>query len=186
MRIKGAALMARKSIVTKEFGEGAWSKLLADMAQSFASFRQPVLATSTIPYTDFLAFHDELVRRFYGGENRAYIMLGEQSARWAVTEGPYKSFIADKDLEGFVRFFPRTWTTYFIETQSHCTTSINGSGVIEFKTFDLPVWHPYFEMFIVAYFKGALELVCANTIRMKQVRGGSGTGYHYELRVGGR
>jgi AraC-like DNA-binding protein len=79
-----------------------------------------------------------------------------------------------------VEFFPRTWSLYLLETSSYCTTKVVGNS-IDFEAFDLPVWHPYFEYFVVGYFKGTLELICANPIHMKQVRGGSGTHYHYRI-----
>jgi len=181
MKVKGVALLSRKSIIAKQFGERAWEELWRDMAERYAYFRQPVLATSAVPLDEFIALHDELVRRFYKDIKQAYISLGEQSARWAVTEGPYKGFVADRDFAGFARFFPRTWGTYFVETTSHCTTHVTSKNVIEFKVFDLPKWHAYLEYFIVGYFKGALELICANPILTKQVQGGGGTGYHYEI-----
>jgi AraC-like DNA-binding protein len=183
MRIKGAALLARKHIVTEEFGAGAWAELFKDLSTRFPYFKQPVLATSIIPLTEFLSFHDELVRRFYGGQSDCYFSLGAQSARWAVTEGPYKSFIADRDFPGFVEFFPSTWGTYFVETSSYCTTRLAGDS-IDFEAFELPLWHPYFEYFVVGYFKGALELICVNPIHVKQLQGGSGAHYHYRVWAG--
>jgi hypothetical protein len=181
MKIKGVALLARKSVITRGFGEAAWDELWRDMARSDPYFREPVLATSLVPLAGFLAFHDELVRRFYRDVPKAYAFLGEQSARWAATEGPYKSFVADRDFQGFAEFFPRTWSTYFIDTASRCTTRVSDDRVIEFRAFDLPHWHPYFEYFVVGYFKGALELVCANPVLTRQVQGGRGTSYHYEI-----
>jgi hypothetical protein len=183
MKVKGVALLARKNVVIREFGERAWEELWQDMADRYPCFRRPVLATSAVPVDEFLALHDELVRRFYKDVKNAYGTLGEQSARWAVTEGPYKSFVADKDFAGFAEFFPRTWGTYFLETTSRCTTHLRDDSVVDFRAVDLPKWHPYFEYFIVGYFKGALELICANPILTRQLQGGSGTSYHYEIRL---
>jgi AraC-like DNA-binding protein len=146
-------------------------------------FTQPVLASTCIPLREFISFHDELMLRFYNGQPRSYLSLGEQAARWAMTEGPYRNFIADKDFQTFVNFFPCTWSTYFIETTSYCTTKVEGTS-IDFEAFDLPLWHPYFEYFVVGYFKGALDLVCANPIQMERVEGGSGTHYRYNLHAG--
>jgi hypothetical protein len=181
MKVKGVALLARKNVVSKEFGRPAWDQLWADMAQRYPCFRQPVLATSLVPLDEFLALHDELIRRHYGDVRNSYITLGEQSARWALTDGPYKNFVADRDFAGFATFFPRTWGTYFVETTSRCTAHIGADNVIHFRAFDLPQWHPYLEYFIVGYFKGGLELLCANPILTKRVTGGKGTSYHYEI-----
>lgn len=181
MKVKGVALLSRKSIITKQFGERAWEELWRDVAARYPYFRQPVLATSAVPIQEFLGLHDELVRRFYKDVKQAYTLLGEQSARWAVTEGPYKSFVADRDFAGFAQFFPRTWNTYFVDTTSSATTHVRDDNVIEFKAVDLPFWHPYLEYFIVGYFKGALELICANPILTRQIQGGGGTSYEYEI-----
>jgi AraC-like DNA-binding protein len=183
MRIHGSALLARKHIVTKQFGEDRWADFFNDMAARFPYFAKPVLATSAIPLREFISFHDELIRRFYSARPHAYFSLGEESARWAVTEGPYRSFVSGRDFQGFVEFFPRTWSIYFLDTPSYCTTTLQESS-IEFEAFDLPLWHPYFEYFVVGYFKGALELICANPIHVKQVQGGCGTHYHYRLWTG--
>jgi AraC-like DNA-binding protein len=120
------------------------------------------------------------MHRFYDGAPQAYFALGEESARWAVTAGPYRSFIAGRDFDGFAEFFPRTWSVYFVETSSYCTTRVTGSS-IDFEAFDLPLWHPYFEYFVAGYFKGALDLICANPIQVEQVQGGAGRHYHYRL-----
>jgi hypothetical protein len=182
MKVKGAALLARRFIITKHFGEDAWTDLCADMASRLPIYSAPLLAASTIPLQDFLAFHDELIRRFYGGSQRAYFALGEQSARWALVEGPYKSFLGNRDFRGFAEVFPRTWTTYFVETSSRCTTEVEGRRV-EFRAFDLPVQHPYLEHFVVGYFKGGLELVCEKPIHFCRMHRGSDS-YHYVLYVG--
>jgi AraC-like DNA-binding protein len=183
MKIKGSAVLARKHIITKQFGENEWAEFFRELTRDFALFSRPVLATSVIPLPDFLSFHDKLMSRFFGRQLPSYVSLGEQCARWAVTDGPYRSFIADRDFQEFVEFFPCTWRTYFLETSSYCTTKVDGNS-IEFEAFDLPLWHPYFEHFVVGYFKGALEVICANPIQLRQVQGGSGTHYKYSLWAG--
>ncbi len=180
MRVYGSALLARKHIVTKRFGPRKWLELFDDMAARFPYFKQPVVAASIIPLAEFISFHDELVRRFFDGDPKAYFLLGDESARWAMTEGPYRSFVAGKDFEGIGLSFPQTWTMYFAETSSYCATRVDGN-VVELEAFNLPVWHPYFEYFIVGYFRGMLDLICANPIDVTQLKGGGGTHYRYRL-----
>jgi hypothetical protein len=180
MNVKGAALLARKNIITKQFGERVWAEFYAEMASRLPYYAGPVLAASSIPLKEFLAFQDELIRKFYGGNRLAYFALGEQSARWALVDGPYKSFVTNRNLRGFVECFPRTWTTYFSDTDSRCTSRLEGDRV-EFEAFDLPLWHPYLEYFVVGYLKGGLELVCGDPFQHRRVRGGQGDYYHYTL-----
>jgi AraC-like DNA-binding protein len=182
MRVYGAALLARKHVVTKHFGERKWSELFSDMAARFPYFTHPVIASSIIPLPEFISFHDELVRRFFSGDSHAYSLLGEESARWAMTEGPYRAFMAGKDFEGLSRTFPETWSMYFAETSSYCTTLVQENSV-EFEVFNLPIWHPYFEHFVVGYFKGVLDMICANPIYVARLSGG-GKQYRYRFSMG--
>lgn len=181
MRVKGTAWLSRKQIVLRKFGEPAWERLVQDMAKMFPFFSAPVVATSLLPLPEFLAFHDELIRRFYGSNQKSYFQLGEDSARWALTEGPYKAFIASRDVAKFVEAFPRLWDTYLVETTSWCKIDLDGD-VIELQAFDLPQWHPYFEYFIVGYVHAALELICEERVGVVAVVGG-GKHYHYRLRL---
>lgn len=181
MRVKGTALLSRKQIVVRKFGDGAWQRLTQDMAQSHPFFASPVVASSLIPLSAFLAFHDELIRRFYRGNQKAYFELGEDSARWALTEGPYKAFVASGDVARFVESFPRLWDTYLLETTSWCKVELDGD-VVELQAFELPQWHPYFEYFIAGYLHGALELLCGETVTMTALAGG-GKQYHYRFRM---
>ena len=118
-------------------------RLYRDVASTRPCFRALVAPESLIPLPDYLAFHDELVRRFYKDDDGSHFGLGRESARWALVDGPCKSFLAHKDLRGFVKAFPRFWDTYFSDTSSHSEAALSGDSV-EFKTFDLPHWHPYF------------------------------------------
>jgi len=183
MRIKGTALLARKAIIEEAFGKEAWSKLLADMRRTRPFFDEPVTASSLIPVPDFLGIHDEIITRFYRGDTNAYFRLGEQSAEWALTVGPYKSFMTRKDLASFVDSFPALWAAYFHETTSTCAATLNGD-VITLDARDLPVWHPYFEFLVAGYMKKGLELLGAR-VAMQRVRGGpdGGKAFRYDFRL---
>ncbi len=180
MRVRGLTILTRKVIVTRRFGADAWLLLYRDVAGAHRSFRSLITAETLIPLSDYLTFHDELVRRFYKEDDGSHFALGKESARWALVDGPCKSFLEKKDLRGFVGSFPRFWETYFSETTSRSQASLNGDSV-EFKAFDLPHWHPYFEHFVMGYMTEALEMFCANPIGATRLRGGGGTGYHYLL-----
>jgi len=127
----------------------------------------------------YLAFHDEMVRRFFHGAETAHAELGRESARWALTEGPYRSFMKQRDIKRLVASFPRLWKLYFAETTSHSEAALNGNS-IDFKVFELPQRHPYLEIFVMGYMKEMLELYCANPIAAARV-GSGGKDYHYLL-----
>jgi DNA-binding CsgD family transcriptional regulator len=154
--------------------------LYRDLASAHACFRSLITADTLVPLAAHLAFHDELVRRFFPKDDASHFALGRESARWALIDGPCKAFLGKKDLRGFVRTFPRFWGTYFCETRSRSEALLNGDSV-EFKAFDLPEWHPYFEHFVMGYMTEALEMFCANPIGATRLRGGAGASYHYLL-----
>ena len=180
MRVRGLTILTRKVIVTRRFGADAWQLLYRDVAGSHHSFRSLITAETSIPLPDYLAFHDELVRRFYQDDDVSHFELGRESARWALVDGPCKAFLEQRDLRKFVGSFPKFWETYFSETTSRSQASLHGDSV-EFKTFDLPRWHPYFEHFVMGYMTEVLEMFCANPIGSTRLRGGGGKGYHYLL-----
>jgi hypothetical protein len=183
MRIKGTALLARKRIIEDAFGEDAWRKLIDDVREAHPSLSQPLTAATLYLVPDFLALHDEIIRRFYGGNDEAYMMLGEQSAEWALTLGPYKTFMMRKDIRSFVDSFPNLWAAYFHETASTGTATMTGSTIV-LEAKNLPVWHPYFEYLVVGYMKKGLELLGAN-VTMQRIEGGAnaGKGFKYEFDV---
>ena len=180
MNVRGLTLLTRKVLVTRKFGSDAWLQIYRDVAGSRRRFRSLITPETLIPLPDYLAFHDELVRRFYNDEVASHVTVGRESARWALVEGPCKSFLDHKDLRGFVMAFPKFWRTYFSDTSSRSEASLNGDSV-EFKALDLPEWHPYLEHFVMGYMSEALEMFCANPIGATRLRGGGGKGYHYLL-----
>lgn len=182
MKVSGTAILARKVLVTTHFGGDAWRAFFAEMGRCHPSFRVPLARDSLVPIADFQAFHDEFLRRFYNEDSRRYFQIGEESATWALTQGPYRELAMRQDLASFVAGFPRLWLDYFAETESSCQTSMS-SEAVEIKAFSLPNQHPYFEYLVVGYLKGALELLCANPIEVQRVARDT-TSYHYRLRIG--
>ena len=135
MKVRGLTILTRKVIVTKTFGADAWLQLYRDVARSHGSFRSLITQDTLVPLPEYLAFHDELVRRFYSEGIASHLALGRESARWALVDGPCKPFLDHKDLPGFVGAFPKFWQTYFADTSSRSEASLNGDSV-EFKTFE--------------------------------------------------
>jgi|HubBroStandDraft_2_1064218.scaffolds.fasta_scaffold641377_1 hypothetical protein len=183
MRIKGTALLARKKFIENAFGEGAWRKLIEDLRGEYPSLGEPLTAATLYRVGDFLAMHDEIVRRFYGGDEGIYVKLGEQSAEWALTQGPYKSFMMRKDVKSFVDSFPSLWSAYFHETESTGTVTLTGNSIV-LEARNLPVWHPYFEYLVAGYLKKGLELLGAK-VTMRQIEGGPNAekGFKYEFEL---
>jgi hypothetical protein len=184
VKIKGSALLARREIVTRRFGADAWARLVADMAAVYPYFHSHLMASSLVPVPEFLAFHDELLRRFYPDDDGIYFRLGEESAAWALTEGPYKNFMARKDVASFVGSAANLSNAYWAEAACVYTAVLEGD-VVDFQVAGIPYWHPYFEYLVAGYVKGALEMLCGNRVTAECVKGGSGTEYHYRFHLSG-
>jgi DNA-binding CsgD family transcriptional regulator len=179
VNVCGLSILTRKNLVMRRFGADAWSQFYRDVAQRHGCFRSLVTAETPVPLPAFLAFHDELVRRFFKEDVASYVRLGRESSRWAVRDGPLKSLVDGSDLTTVVASLPKFHAAYFKEAATWSEASITSDGV-EFKVHELPESHPYFEHFIVGYVAEILELFCANPIRALRLAGG-GKQYHYLL-----
>jgi DNA-binding CsgD family transcriptional regulator len=120
------------------------------------------------------------MRRFFKDDERSHMELGRESARWALRDGPCKSFIEEQNFASFVASLPKLWKVYFAETTSWSEASVSDDAV-EFSAFDLPEWHPYLEHFVVGYKTEMLEMICANPMTATRIRGGIGSRYAYLL-----
>jgi DNA-binding CsgD family transcriptional regulator len=176
VKVRGTTILTRKAIITRRFGAEAWAGFFRDITASHHEFSTPVTATSLVPLPAYLAFHDELVRRFFHGAETAHAELGRESARWALTEGPYRSFMKKRAIKQLVASFPKLWKLYFAETTSHSEAALTGN-TIDFKVLGLPQRHPYLEIFVMGYMREMLELYCANPIAAARV-GSGGRDYH--------
>jgi len=178
VKICGISILTRKTLVTRQFGAEAWSSFYRDVAASHPSFRSFVTGDTFIPLPAYLAFHDQLMHKFFRNDEGSHLKLGRESSRWALTEGPLKPFLQGRQLGGFVDTLPQFHQIYFDETTTRSEAQLTGSSV-EFKVVELPQWHPYFEHLVVGYIAEVLEMFCANPIRTVRLRGGAGRDYHY-------
>jgi DNA-binding CsgD family transcriptional regulator len=180
MKVSGTVLLTRKALVTQRFGADAWHGLFRDVAMTHASFRRPITMSSMIPLPEFLAFHDELVHRFYPNRRQALLDLGAEVSRWVHTEGPLTQFVQSSDIGSIVDAMPRLWLRYFTETDSRVEATLREAG-IEFRVRDLPAWHPYFEYLVIGYQRELLELYCANPVTAHRLTSGRARTYAYLL-----
>ena len=180
LNVSGFSILTRKALVTRRFGTDAWHQFFAGVAQHQPSFRALIGADSVVPLVEFLAFHDELMRRFFSEDEAAYVSLGREASRLAVHEGPLKALLAGTDLATAVASIPKFHGAYFRDARTWSEATLTSEGV-EFQVHELPDWHPYFEHFIVGYIAEILELVCANPIALRRLEGERTRHYRYLL-----
>ena len=183
MNVCGLSILTRKSLVTRRFGSDAWNQFFQGFAREHEDFRSLITAETFVPLPTFLAFHDELMRRFFNTDEASYVRLGRDACRWAVHDGPLKAMLAGHDLPSIVKSIPKFHDAYFGDARTWSEAQLTSEGV-EFKVHDLPEWHPYFEHFIVGYIAEILELACANPIRIRCLQGGGTKQYQYLLHAG--
>jgi DNA-binding CsgD family transcriptional regulator len=181
MKIRGIAVLTRKMVVTRQFGAEAWARFYDDIGRAHRCYRAFITPDSLVPLPAFLAFHDELMRRFFRNDEVSHFELGRQASRWALNEGPFKTFKEKRDLAGLVASLPMFHRIYYEDTAARAEAALVEDGV-EFKGLDLPEWHPYFEHLVIGYIAEVLEMFCANPIRAVRLRGGGGHDYAYLLR----
>jgi hypothetical protein len=163
MFVKGTAFLGRRSAIVQAFGEERWKTFLAMQDPVF----RDVLPTTRIDVHKFLALQDAILKEFFNNDFNMLFAYGEKSAEWALVEGPYKTFIRDKDLARFVKeVLPFTWGVYYSEGSS--TPTLEGNTV-HLRVHDLPVMHPYFEYVVMGWVKRALELVTGKRVKAEPV-----------------
>jgi DNA-binding CsgD family transcriptional regulator len=182
VQVRGITVQARKAVITRQFGAEAWAGLFRDIAGAHACFRAPLTANNLIPLPAYLAFHDEIMRRFFRDDDSSNLLLGAESARWTFSDGPYRSFLEKQAIHELVAGLPGLWRMFFAETTAHSEATLEGNTV-NFRVFDLPETHRYFEPFIIGHTKETLEMFCANPVVATRIARAGG-GYHYAFHLG--
>ena len=80
MNVCGISILTRKILITRQFGSDAWGQFFRDVASSHRCFRSLITADTLVPLPAYLAFHDELMRRFFHQDDVSYQMLGRASS----------------------------------------------------------------------------------------------------------
>jgi len=168
VKVKGTAFLGRKAMLVPEIGEDRWDALVARIAAKEPAFGGPILATSTLPMQPFLDLNDLIVEECYGGDDRSYFRIGELSAEWSLTEGPYKNLAASKSYERFAALARGIYANFF--TDGGASSEIEDNRIR--LRIQVPGYrHVYFEYALCGYFKRGLEIVSDGEVEMNAVRG---------------
>ena len=186
MEAKGTFFVGRKQYLVAQFGEAAWTGFVAHMATLEPLFEVPVLATDLVPIPIYLRFQEEMLKRFFQGNDQAYWKIGEHAGEWALTEGPYKHFRQNpREFSSFIeKSLPRVWSNYF--TRGELKTSASGL-VVEGELSGLPIWHVTFEYSTMGFLRRAIELAGFSIKTQHRLKGISAGDklihYRYELKA---
>lgn len=169
MNVKGAAFLAREALMVASQGAPAWQDYLRSYAEREPFFRQPVTDGTLIPAEVFLAFNEDLVLRFFNGDDRAYWTFGERSAQFALSQGQLKGLFGPGDLAAWIEYTPRLWQSYFDAGRVEVKRA--GDSSAELLIADVPVPHVYFEYTVCGFAEGGLKQVGARRATPERVRG---------------
>jgi hypothetical protein len=171
MEAKGVAFQARKKLVCEQFGEARWDAFLKAHGEHDPYFRTDVLPTALIPIDKFLAFNEALLKEFYLGDERAYVVMGEKTAEYSLVEGPYKTYLRARDYRTLVtESVPKLWRKFYTAGELEISYA---PGAVEAAIHGLPQRHVYFESAVVGFMKRTLELAGARDVLYRK-RAGDG------------
>ena len=169
MEAKGVAFQARKQLVCEQFGEDKWNAFLKAYGEKDAYFRTDVLPTALIPIDKFLAFNEALLKEFYGGDQRAYVAMGEKTADYSLVDGPYKTYLRNRDYKKLVEeSIPKLWKKFYTDGTLEISYSL---GAVDAAIHGLPQRHVYFESAVVGFMKRTLELAGAKEVSYRKLPG---------------
>ena len=154
--VRGIAFESRRRMVESEIGKEEFGNYLRWLAERDRFWKQNTIATTLIPLDSFLRFNDGLITRYYHNDTMKYWRWGKAAAKWALTDGPYRNFMKEKDLHAFfLRVLPLIWGLYF--TFGSATTERDGRRLrVVFR--GLPKKHPYLEYSPMGWVEGAIIL----------------------------
>lgn len=169
MEIKGAAFLGRRDMIVKLFGEERWQQFLDRVAQKVPFFKRQIFITTLIAEDVFLYFLDELLKEFFHNDPQAYWRMGEMSAEWSLTEGPFAFYLEMGDIEEFVNTaFPNLWKAYY--TGGEIEAKLEGD-TIHVRITGLKKMHPHYELTVMGYVARGLELFGWERVRVTRVKG---------------
>ena len=169
MKIKGTAFLGRKVFIVKVFGVETWANLLKEIAGRNPFFEREIMPITLIEEDDFLEFNDFIVKKLYGGNKEIYWTFGDESAKWALTEGPLKAFMASNKIEHFIGTVSHLWKSYYNEGQAGVKNI--GANLYDVEISGVELRHVYYEYTTFGFLKTGLILSGAKKVKLDCVRG---------------
>ncbi|MFL5346124.1 MAG: hypothetical protein ACJ8AT_15150 [Hyalangium sp.] len=168
MEVKGVAFLARQMMVVQEHGEPAWRTFISQFSEKDPRFAQTVMPVTRLPVDSFVRFNEALVQHFYGGDPRAWWQFGIKSAEYALSRGQLKTMFATGDLRRFLLFTPGIWKSYFTAGELLVRPE---PEYTELRIAGVPRPHLYFELSVMGFASGGLQMLGASNPRHEVIKG---------------
>jgi hypothetical protein len=182
IRVKGAALLSRRSFVREVYGEGSWSKILDTLPDNDRRELQGAILASTWHGFELNERLDAaIVEILGGGEKQIFEEIGGWSAKQNLT-GPHKAFAARRDLRRFLAATDRIYGLYYDSGRRTYEETGPNSGVI--TTYDAETFSETDCLTVIGWYKKALEMCGATRVEMieETCRAKGGAECRYRLR----
>ncbi len=158
MRIKGTAYHARMNLLRAKLGEAGVEDFMKSFLAKHPTFPQNILATTWLPAEDFLQLIDAIVEGPYNGDTQSLWEIGEASATYTLTAGPYRHLLETRDVRRFGGLAGVMYANFF--DTGRARSEYCGKFVeLWIEGIPAPLRHLYFEYSLVGYFRRGFELL---------------------------
>lgn len=164
IRVKGAAILARRTFVKQEYGDSAWSEILAALPEEDREeLEGTILASTWHPFELNNRLDSVIVKTLGEGSKEIFEKIGRASAQQNLT-GPHKAFAARRDPAWFLSATDRIYGFYY--DSGHRTYESTGpnSGVI--TTFEADTFSETDCLTVIGWYKEALQMCGATSVEM--------------------
>lgn len=167
MTIKGTGFLSRRSLLEESFGKPQLDALIDELARTHRVFARPILASTRIPMSPWMAFTEAVLERFYAGDEWAYWQFGQQSADFALS-GPYKNLVRNRDRAAFAQAVGTAWKLYYSRGRAVGTWQ---EDVMRYCIEEVPCPHTYLEYSACGWVSRGLELIGSAPVRTEILQG---------------
>lgn len=164
IKVKGAAILARRIFVKEQYGENAWSKILSALPdEDRETLEGTILASAWHPFELNDRLDSIIVKTLGEGSKEIFEKIGQTSAQQNLS-GPHRAFAARRDPAWFLSATDRIYGFYY--DTGHRTYEATGpnSGVI--TTFDAETFSETDCLTVIGWYKEALRMCGATDVEM--------------------
>ena len=174
-KVKGAAILARRTFVSDEYGEGAWTKILDVLPEDDREALQgTILASTWHPFELNDRLDGAIVAVLGDGSWKIFEKIGRASARQNLA-GPHRAFAARRDPAWFLAATDRIYGFYYDTGYRTYENTGPTSGVI--TTYDAETFSETDCLTVIGWYKEALVMCGASKVEMSEeecrAKGGS-------------
>ncbi len=166
IKVKGAAILARRTFVSDEYGESAWTKILDALPEEDGeALEGTILASSWHPFELNDRLDSAIVAVLGEGTHEIFEKIGAASARQNLS-GPHRAFASRRDPAWFLSATDRIYGFYYDTGYRTYEGTGPNSGVI--TTYDAETFSETDCLTVIGWYKEALLMCGASQVEMTE------------------